>query len=100
MRKSLQGTERGITFAPATRKNGDAKTPRGVAERSLKAWWKPVKISSKDEVSTGADMETYQERSYGVHVINKSIGTGDIWNKKKNKKRYTTKSLILAQDER
>ena len=45
-------------------------------------------------------METYQERSYGVHVINKSIGTGNIWNKKKNKKRYTTKSLILAQDER
>ena len=32
-------------------------------------------------------METYQERSYGVHVINKSIGTGYIWNKKKNKKK-------------
>ena len=38
MRKSLQGIERGITFAPATRKNGGAKTPRGVAKRSLKAW--------------------------------------------------------------
>ena len=33
-------------------------------------------------------METYQERSYGVHVINKSLGTGYIWNKKRIKKIY------------
>ena len=38
MRKNLRESKRGITFAPATRKNGDDKTPRGVAERSLKAW--------------------------------------------------------------
>ena len=33
MQKNLRESKRGITFAPATRKNGDAKTPRGVAPK-------------------------------------------------------------------
>ena len=43
MQKSLQGIERGITFAPATRKNGDAKTPRGVAKEIIESMVKTSK---------------------------------------------------------
>ena len=93
-------------FCTRKRENNPMRERSDKAEEIIGSMVKTKeKISSKDEVSTGPALFGMKIRgasrmnNYGVHV-KPSRRLSCIRKKKRIEKRYTTKSLILAQDER